>query len=497
MAGLFLDSPSEAEFAGVFAVEIAPPRVIEGVSNGYIGFVGQFSWGPHNTLYTPNDTVDFYAKFEPAGSPRASSGYHALMRRKKLALKVVRVLGADSAAASGTITATDGNATVTAKYHGTLGNSITVQQMAAASGNTAFRDFVVTLTHPVTGTTQETFADVPLPSGADVVVDVGRSKLLGSFVIPLVVTAWGTNATVTLTGGDNGDAPGASDYTGTAGLADKGIALLEVDEEVRVVCTDDCGDGIRAAVNAALSAHVSDKGERIAIPQFNPTAADWTAVKAGLTSGLKKDRVLYVGAWTKVFDDAGALQLSPLSTMIATAIINLEPHQSHAWWDDVALQYYEPIQEVVANFSVTSRNVRKEAFSLGIVLPIKVPKVDKWAIQHDRNTNVNPAKRYTVRRRVLDYLALSLTGATQSYVNGPNVAASAVELKAIVDNFLERELARGRITAFRTDITSVNNPTTIGLGEFYMLVEATSPAPREKIFFLMNVGPTVQIAEQG
>jgi hypothetical protein len=501
MAGLFLASASEAEFAGVYAVEISPPRVIEGVSNGFIGFVGQFAWGPHNVLYTPEDTLDFYNKFEPAGSPRSSTGYRALMKRKKLALKVVRVLGAGSAAATAVLTGTGGNTVATAKYHGTLGNSLTIQQRAPVSGNAGVKDYVVTLTDAVTGTTQETFLDVPLPAGGvAVTVDVSRSKLLASLVLAGAMTVFPADATTTFgTGagvvGSNGAAAGTSDYTGTAGLADKGVALFEVDDDIRVVCHDDCGNTNRAAINAAFASHAADKGDRMAVVDGNPDAANWSTVKGYVTGGLVTDRVVFNGAWGQVRDDSGTLQTSPWSTAIASAMVNLEPHQSHAWWDDVATEFYTMFESIVANFSVTARTVRKEAFEKGICLPIKLAS-GRYAIQHDRNTNTNPAKRYSVRRRVADYLALSLTRATPSYVNGPNVEPDNVEIKSIVDNFLGRELAKGRITAFATDIKSVNNATTLGLGEFYLKLEATSPAPREKIFFLMNVGPTVQITEQ-
>jgi hypothetical protein len=490
MPGLFITSPSDAEFAGVYAVEISPPKVVEGVSRGYIGFVGQFAWGPHNEVYTPEDTQDFFNVYEPAGSPRSSSGYRALMKRKRLAIKVVRVLGAGSAAATRTMVGTGGNAVATAKYHGTLGNSITLTQQAPASGASGVKDYVVTLTDSVTGTTEETYSDVPLPTGADVEVDVSASKLLGSLVLAGAMTAFPADASGSFTGGANG-----------AGLADAGVALFEVEDEVRVVCcdlfTESAGVLEYATVNAAFRAHAADKGDRVAVLQGKPDLS-WTNVKAAATTlasdAAASDRVIFVGPYSTVKDDAGTAQDSPWATSIATALVNLDPHESHAWWDEKATTFYSMHESAEAPFSVTARTIRKEGFERGICLPIRLPS-GAWAMQHDRNLNTSAAKRYATRRRYADYLALSLVEATPSFVNGPNAESENKDIKGIVDAFLNRKRLQGWHAAHATDIASVNNATTLGLGQFFCRVEVTTHAPREKILFLMNVGPTVEIQE--
>jgi hypothetical protein len=494
--GLFIDSTAEAEFAGAFALEIDAPKTIEGVSLGYIGFVGQFSWGPVQQVVTPENGADFLNTFEPAGSPRTSNGYRALKGRKKLKLKVVRALAADAAAATNVLVATGGNITSTAKYKGTLGNAITRQIKAAASGDGAKRDFVFTLTDPVTGSTVETYSDVPLPAGGvQVTVDVSKSKLLASLVVAGAVTGWPANGTAALTGGSNGAALIASDYVGTEGLSDKGVALFENESEVRILCHDDCGNGIRAAVNAGFAAHEQYMDDRIAIVDTDADAANWAAVKAAVTGGLVSDRALPCGAWVQIFDDGGNLVTTPFSTFIASARINLEPHQSHAWRADRVTDYYTAIQGVVANFSVHSPQIKKEAFALGIQLPIKLTS-GRWAAQHDRNSNTSVAKRYTTRRVMTDYLALSLVGGVDEYVNGPNSVEGNRELSGVVvKNFLEREKQKGRIAAYSIN-TSMNTSASIGAGEFTVAISAITISPREKIFFLLNVGPTVTITEQ-
>jgi hypothetical protein len=493
--GLFIDSQAEAEFAGAFALEIDAPATIEGVSLGYIGFVGQFAWGPVQSVITPANAAEFLEMFEPRGSPRTSTGYRALKGRKKLKLKVVRALAADAVAASNVLVATGGNITSTGKYKGPFGNSITRQIKAAASGDATKRDFVFAVTDAVTGSTIETYSDVPLPAGGNPVnVDVSKSKLLASLVIAGTVTAWPVNSTAALTGGSNGAAIGTSDYVGTEGGADKGAALFEGESDVRVVCHDDCGNTNRAAINAGFAAHAQYMDDRLAILDGDADAANWAAVKAAVTGGLVSDRMLPCGGWVQIFDDGGALVTSPLSTFIASARINLEPHQSHAWRATRVTDYYTAIQGVVANFSFQSPQIKKEAFALGIQLPIKLAS-GRWALQHDRNSNTSVAKRYTTRRVYTDYLALSLVAGVDEYVNGPNAVEGNRELSGIVvKNFLEREKTKGRCADYGIN-TSMNTPASIGAGDFSVGVTAITISPRERIFFLLNVGPTVTITD--
>lgn len=491
---LFIASADQADTTGVFAVEIAPPKVVEGVSLGYCGLVGQFAWGPKEQLVTPDDALAFLNMFEPPGSPRSSGGYRAIMRRKRLALKVVRVLASGSAAAAKTLqdSAPANTVILTAKYHGVLGNSIAYKVEDPTDTQATHFKLTVSLTDPVTGTTSEVYDNCDI--AALTAVDVSASKLLAS------IARTGTalrpaNGTGVLTGGSDGSI-GSSDYVGTPESADKGIALFERDPDIRVVVADDCGNSLRPTVNVGLADHAVLMGDRIAVCQTNPDAADWATVKtAQAASGsLSGDRVRYFGAWASVLDDGGVARTVPWATFEASALVNLEPQQSSAWWDDRVTDYYSDVQDVVANFSVIAKTVRKEALSIGIALPIKLAS-GRWAIQHDRNTNTDPSKRYTVRRRVTDYLALTLTRALPSFVNGPNVDEDAGTIKSLTDTALAAELKKGRITAFSTDTKTLNNSGSMATGLFTVGISATSPAPREKIILNLNVGPTVTITE--
>jgi hypothetical protein len=483
---LFIDSQSQARGPGVYAIEITPPRVIDEVSNGYIGLVGQFDWGPKQSVYVPSDGADFLDVFAPAGSGRASTGYYATMRRRGLTLKVVRVLGSGSAAASDSAAGTGGNLVSTAKYHGTMGNSIARTIGAASGGDATKRDITFTLTNSVTGTTTEVYRDIAMNQ----TIDVSRSKLLASLVFSGgTMTVWPSNGTVNLAGGSNGGALASSDYTGTAGAADKGCALFETHDDVRVVMHDDCGNTNRASINAAFATHAATLRDRLAVVSGNSDAADWSTVKGYRTGSLISEYVIFNGAWGKFYDDAGVLQTAPCDANVAAALVNLEPQQSHAWWDPKATKYCDSIQDIVATFSTKSDTIRGEATEQGINLPIRLPD-GPFAFLHDRTAGTG----FAITRRIRNHLALSLVPGLRSYTNGPNTSEGLREMKAIVDTFLSGQIRKGRLTAASTDV-SMNTAASMALGQASIGIDGTSPAAREKIFLLVNVGPTVTVRE--
>src|SRR5258707_10931178 len=97
---LFISSVDAARAPGLYALEIAPPQSIEASALGPFGFLGQFAAGPVQQVVRPSDRGDFLRTFEPAGFPRTSTGYRALMGRKKVNAKIMRVLASDAVAAT-------------------------------------------------------------------------------------------------------------------------------------------------------------------------------------------------------------------------------------------------------------------------------------------------------------------------------------------------------------------------------------------------------------
>ena len=589
---LFVSSISQILQPGVFAVEVAPPLVVEGVANGYIGYVFQAPWGPVNSAFLPASQGDLIQTYWPAGSPHSGTGYLGVVRRKRFAAIMVRILGgsqgieppvisavtvlnspgsttvsyrvtavngAGETIGSQTFTITNSNATldnridwatvpgatsynvyrtaggstqgkiatgvvvltftdnatsasgaipttnttgwtqavcyltdssgvavayIYALYAGTLPNSALTAQVAAASdGNANHFDLILTLQNATTGSSSERFPNLDTRTSTQILPNVTTSRLIAAFTAIGTVTTRPQNGTYSFAGGSDGSAVAASDYN-------TGFTQLGLRADIAVVCTDDCGDSIRTAVNADLQAHVDSKTDRIGILQGPPgdTAAQLVTDVASYTD----DRIIYMGAWVTVLDDTGVAQTSPFSTFAATAIVGLGPQESHAWWDDKVTDFYTGVNSILApQFSTADDGIQQQFTAAGICVPIRLTS-GRYAALHDRTTSQTLQKRFMVTRRIKDYLVKSIKQALTPWVNGPNLPSNWKVIKIGLDKFFDLEVSRGRLIAVDpVDIVSQNNTTTQVAGQFLFVVNGKSPSVMEDIIPLVNVGPGV------
>lgn len=488
--GLFVDNEASARKAGVFVIEQAPPVVIEGVSNGRIGICLQSEWGPLSTVVEPESGDDLLNIFFPAGSARTSTGYYAMRGRKKGVWSIVRVLGASSAAAAKTITGTGGNTVITAKFHGTTGNSISCAQTDATDGVSTHKKLTFTLTNSVTGTTTEIYDNVSCDDSVALSVDVSQSILLASIVVAGAQTAWPANATASLTGGSDGSAVIASEY-------DTALTLLDLEDDVRVLVADGVADSILDGVNDFLVAHAVATSDRMTVLQGDPDNT-WAEVQTGVATSAdtyRNKRVIYSGAWVDISNDAGISVISPFATMIATALVNKEPQESHAWWADEVTDFYAAIQSIHAVFSTASESIQGDATEQGICLPIRLPS-GKYAALHDRTTSLTLADRFATTRRIKDFFAKSWKNAMTTNVNGPNIESRQNEIVMASHTFFDEQVQGGRLLkGYSIDVTSANTPTSIGQGKFKVKLNGTNPSVMEKIFLIMNVSPFVVVSD--
>lgn len=490
--GLFVDSLELVRAPGAYAVELAPPVVIEGQVLGYIGYVFQGEWGPVGVVTEPSGTAEFMQSYFPKGSPHTSTGYYALMRRKRMPLRPVRIAPGAVAAVT-TAAAGTGTYTATARYVGTLGNSISIVWRAATDGDAAHRDLDVTLTNALTGTTTERIRNIVLNVDLDLTT---TSNLLASLTfatgsaLPAAATAAVLGAT---TAGTNGTTT-AADYAA-------GLALLALCNDIFVVCTDDCGDSLRDAVNDALVAHTGATRSRLAVFQSSNQNRAWADVKtnvSGSSPSYRSDRTLPQGAWVYTQDDAGVARVTPWATYIASAIVNSEPQQSHAWRDDRMTQFYSSVAGIYAPFNTSDEDIQGDATDLGIGLPMRTDS-GAYAAVHDRTSSLTSGKRFTITRRIKDFLARSMRQGLQSFVNGSNWRGKHLEIKGIVDTFLLGQSPKTRkddprVVAHSTSIGG-NTAGSIAAGGFNLAIDAQTPSVMEKIGLIFNVGETVTVRE--
>lgn len=498
MPPLFVDSLELQRAPGVYAIELAPPVVIEGQVLGFVGiaFVGE--WGPTNVVTEPSGTVEFNSTYFPPGSPHNSPGYYALMRRKAMPLRPVRIANGGVQAVV-TAAAGAGFYTATAKYIGTLGNSIVLTWLAATDGDAAHRDLTIELSDPVTGATRERVRNVVVGDNAGLAAALANSLLLASLTFDGDATLLPAASTTALLGattpGTNGSAVTLTQYSNA-------LALFRSRRDIFVVTTDDPGNSLRATVNDALVAHTALTRSCLAVFQQNDPNTAWATVKTTLNTHSptwRSDRSLPQGAWVYVQDDSGTLRVSPFATFVASAIVNNEPQNSHAWRDDRMTQFYAGVAGVYAPFSTADDDIQGDATELGIGLPMQEDD-GAFASVHDRTSSLVVSKRFTVTRRIKDFLARSILRGTRSFTNGLNFRGRQLDVQTLVNAFLKSQDTTSRpdeprVTAWSTSIVPMNDDAAIAAGRFYVSVDARTPGLMEKIGFLFNVGETVTVRE--
>lgn len=500
MPPLFVDSLELQRAPGVYAIELAPPVVVEGQVLGYVGIAFAGEWGPPNVVTEPSGTVEFNSMYFPPGSPHNSQGYYALMRRKAMPLRPVRIMNGGVQAVV-TAAAGAGFYTATAKYPGTLGNSIVLTWLAATDGDSAHRDLTIELSDPVTGATRERVRNVAHTDNDGVAAALANSLLLASLVFDGDASALPAASTVALLGattpGTNGSAITLTQYSNA-------LALFRSRRDIFVVVTDDPGNSLRNTVNDALVAHTALTRSCLTVFQASDPNAAWATVKTLVNTHsptFRSDRSLPQGAWVYVQDDAGTLRVSPFATFVASAIVNSEPQRSHAWRDDRMTQFYSGVAEVYAPFSTADDDIQGDATEQGIGLPIREDD-GPFASLHDRTSSLTTSRRFTTTRRIKDFLARSILRATRSFVNGQNFRGKQLDIQALTNAFLKSQDTTSRpdeprVTAWSTSIVPMNDDAAIAAGRFYVSVDGRTPGVMEKIGFLFNVGETVTVRETG
>lgn len=499
--GLILTSKLQALRHGAYIIERTPPAVIAPTGTGICAMVAQLPWGPDQTLTTPTSVGDRLRMFAPPGSDHTVSGYMCMTQKAFPILKIVRVTGDDSAAATATVNKTGptGLLTLTAKYVGELGSSLTWAVSAATDGDTNHFNLKVSLTGD-SGTTEELLQNLNYSGvGADSTPSFTSLVLLGGITklssgVPIA------DSSGTFSGGSDGTVTSA-EYVGTEGTGDKGMALLEGDQSIRHFFTDDPGDSLRAAVNSGGRAHADFKSNRIFYTQGDSgMTVDDTNIDADLYRSIE---VVYCDPWCYVFDDVdGTKRLVPPAPFAASMAANLSPSTSIAWKSSEATKFLDAIVELESD--------RGDAAALntdnGIVTLVK-EDLGGFSFEAGVVTEapIEPSKKYDVRTRMLHFIGTSLVNSVRPFTDGPNTTDNQQNIVDAVEAFLDT-LKRNKdrdsnhlphILDYQVeDLTTANDDTSLGEGEFSVPISIRISAPMSKIFFLLNIGTQVTITQQ-
>jgi phage tail sheath protein FI len=496
---VFVSSTSAATRPGVYAIEQAPPSVIAPTGSATAALIDQLPWGPSQSLYTTSSFRDFIDTFAPAGFSHTGSGYLAAIKKAFPVFKVVRVLdpvGQAKATCAINKTGPTLMLTLTAKYYGVSGNSLTATISAASDGNANHFNLAVTVTG-ATGTTTDLIQNLNYSGvGADSNPDLSQALLIGSIVknsagTPIV-------GTTSFTGGLDGTIT-AAHYVGTQGAPDNGVSLCENDNLIDAVFTGDPGNSFRAVVNAGLQAHADFKTDRVAYIAGNSgqTAA---AAQADVAS-YRSLRTVYVDPWCKISDDTtGATQLVPAAPFAASVACRLAPSTDIGWRDPKVIAMLSGVLDVeidrggsaAANTAAGITTLIKQdgggfAFESGVVT----------------YAPLDPSRKLLTRTRMGHYIARSETASLKSRVNAPNVAFNWQDEVNAVQTFLNQLVANGQtdpnnqpfiVAGKVTGLAAANSTASIAAGNFFIPQSIQTAASQAFIFLQLTYGPTVNVA---
>ena len=492
---LFITSPSQALRHGVYAVEQPPPATIASTNTGVSVIVGQFPWGPSEALAYPGSMGAFFQTFAPAGMSRIGSAHLSVIRKAWPVLGAVRVEGSAAATAAAAIQ-TSGSVTclnLVAAYPGTAGNSLIATIGAADDGNSNHFNLSVSVSG-ASGTTVEIYRNLNVSNTGAIVLPVLTNSVLlsaataGTAGIPAA-------GNTTFSGGTDGTI-NSQLYVGTPGGGDDGFALLENDNTINAVFTDDPGNSLRAAVNAGLFAHAEFTTDRVCY--LNGNSGQTAASAQTDVANYRSTRCVYVDPWAYIYDDTdGTKRLVPSSCWGASVAAQLPPSVSIAWKADFVSGMMAGLIQLEFDRGASAGTNTNS----GIATLIKRP--GGWfAFEAGKNTSLTAGQTNLARTRMLQYIARSTVLAWQPYVDAPNVPLYQQDLVNSLYVFLA-ELKGNQSTnpAFLPCIAdfaiqptaSSNTNSSIAAGNFTVATQIQTISSMERIFLNMQAGETVTI----
>lgn len=496
----FVTSKSTAYRHGVYAIERQPAATIRATGTGQCAIVAQFPWGPDQTLTQPTSMKQLLDMVAPAGMSRTGSGYLSLIRKGfPIAPLFVRVTNSGAKLAATCPINKAGPTlmlTLTLKYVGAAGNSVTATTSAASDGNANHFNLLISVSSAY-GVTTDLFQNLNYSgTGADSTPDFTNTLLIGSITknssgVPLL-------ATTSFTGGNDGVVV-AADYVGTQGAADKGIALFEKSRIVDHFFSDDPGNAMRTVVNAGLIAHADYMTDRIAYIN-GPQGQTLAQVQTDVASYSPSQRGCYVDAWGYILDDQdGTKRIVPSAPFAAAVAAQLPASTSIAWKG-------QPVQVMLSGL-VDLEADRGDAVytntAAGITTLMKeVTGGFTFEAAVNMANAASPAKGTLNRTRMGHYMARSMVQSLRPQVDAPNVPAIQQDEIIAVDTFLGNLKQNAKTDPLNLvhildysihDVKSANAQSDLDNGDFTIEMDIKTSSGQSRIFLGMNYGETTKV----
>lgn len=490
---LFISSRSVARLHDVYAEQRTPPAVIQPSGTGVACVVEQFPWGPPQVLTTLGGIKDLITTFAPFGMSHLGSGYLACIRKGFPVLKVVRVMATSGTAkASAALNKTGPTLliTLTLKYEGSGGNSVTWVTAAASDGDANHFNLTVSVSDAYGNQTVDTLQNLNYSgTGADSAPDFNKLTLLGAIAksssgVPIVTSG-------TFSGGLDGTVA-AGDYVGTQGLGNKGFALMEGDRSIRHFFVGDPGNSFRSTVNAGAYAHAVFSGNRVAY--VNGNSGQTAAAARADALNYPSEFVAYVDAWAYIYDDVtGTKRLVPSAPFGAAVCSQISPSTSPAWKSIEVGNLLAGIVDLEADRGGDAATNSEG----GVMTLIREPSGGfRFEAGYTTVTVSDPTRKRITRTAMGIYMAASMQQSLRPSVDGPNVPLTQQRVLDAIQIFME-----GLIVNRNTDpehkpyvvaydipaLSGFNSKSDLANGDFTVPINVTLDAGMERIFLSFNL----------
>lgn len=479
---------------GVNILEQAPPGVVQGAQSAVVGVVGWFPWGPRNTvteISSPRELFDTFCPlpFDVTDDWAAMKAF--LNKTFPAGLKVVNIEPSGAAAADFDFVdaSADESVTVTAKYKGSVGNSIKVAWTANADDATA-RDATVTIGSLYSVTYK---AVATIVSTALVVTDPGDpfvtfSKFSGATLVPAAISA------TSLSGGADGT-EAAADYTGSG----KGLLKFYGESvDVDILFVAEPGSSFIADINTGIEAYVNTNEKGMAI--LCTPAAQSKSTARTYVADYRSERLVYT--WprvktTNLYDPLNAEVTVDGAAFAAAALAGVAPEVS-------------PGGAPGAPFLTGITGLEDETATAADMDTLNEYGVTPWMMntalggaimRKAMTTSLTSGRTRVFRRRMTDFIVESLSARWEQFAEAPldltlstqTLGPNSGQLVAETVAFLEQLKADGRIREYAVDPWSENSSGSIADGTWVIVVTVGLFSAMDNLVLKANIGEGVTI----
>ena len=482
-------------------VQLVAPQVtlLNGVPSNIVGVVGTATWGPLNSPTILGSMADYAYNFGSVQNRKYDMGTIVATAVLQGANNFRGVRVSDGTDVAASVTILTNCLTITGKYTGTLGNSISATVSAGSQANTQ------RVTIAVPGQNAEIFDNIGSGLTGNALwvaianaINNGNSALRSASNWVVASAGVGVTAPAAATYSLTGGTDGVTTITSTVLLgADTGTrtgmyALRNTGVSIGILA--DCDTSTSWTTQVAYG--LAEGTYMILVGPSGDTVSN--AVTAKATAGIDSYAAKYLhGDWIYWNDTVNGITraVSPQG-FIGGLLANLSPEQSSL---NKQLQGVVGTQRSYANrvYSAAELTLLGQA---GIdVVTNPVPGGAYFGARFGHNTSSNPVTNGDNYTRMTNYLAYSMNAGMGKFVGRLQSVQSAdptrAQVGATLAAFLEGMKGQRQIDDYSVQCDLGNNPANrIALGYLQADVKVRYLGVVEKLLINMEGGQSVQIA---